>query len=42
MLDAFIDLMDGLFWDGYAETLAKENPLMFNTELILFLDTYAY
>jgi hypothetical protein len=41
MLDAFIDHMDGLFWEGYSENLAKENPFIFNAELNLFLDTYA-
>jgi hypothetical protein len=32
MYELFIELMNQLFWDGYAEQLAKENPAMFQLE----------
>ena len=40
MYELFIALTDQLFWDGYAEQLAKENPEVFDFELNEFLNTY--
>jgi hypothetical protein len=42
MLDAFIELMDGLFWEGYAEQLSKDNPKAFKIELNEFYNNYSY
>jgi len=33
MLEIFIELTNQIFWPGYAETLAKENPAVFQMEL---------
>lgn len=40
MLEQFIELTNQIFWEGYAETLAKENPVRFQMELNDFLNTY--
>ncbi len=40
MLEQFIELTNQIFWEGYAETLAKENPARFQIELNDFLNTY--
>jgi len=40
MYELFIQLTDQIFWEGYAENLATENPKAFNFELDLFLNTY--
>ena len=40
MLDAFIDLMDGIFWEGYTQQLAKDNPALFNYEYQEFLNAH--
>ncbi|MGB4775699.1 MAG: hypothetical protein WBP45_11030 [Daejeonella sp.] len=40
MYDIFLDFTNQLFWDGYAEQLAKENPEKFYYELKDFLKTY--
>lgn len=40
MLDAFIDLMDGLFWDGYTLQLSKDDPELFNYEYKEFLNAH--
>lgn len=41
MIEIFIELLDQLFWEGYAEQLAKENPQAFNMEYNDFLNTYS-
>lgn len=41
MFDAFIEFIDGLFWDGYAQQLATENPKQYNYELNEFFNNYA-
>ena len=40
MYEQFIELTDQIFWEGYAEQLAKENPARFQQELTQFLNTY--
>lgn len=32
MIELFIELTDQLFWEGYVEQLAKENPALFQSE----------
>lgn len=41
MYDLFIELTNQLFWEGYAEQLAKENPAGFQTEFSEFLDAFS-
>ncbi len=40
MIELFIELTDQIFWDGYAQQLAGENPALFQQELNDFLDNY--
>ena len=40
MYEQFIELTDQIFWEGYAEQLAKENPARFQLEFNDFLNTY--
>lgn len=40
MYEQFIELTDQLFWEGYAEQLAKDDPARFQQELRNFLNTY--
>jgi hypothetical protein len=40
MLEIFIELTNQIFWDGYAQELAKENPTVFQLEFKEFLNTY--
>jgi hypothetical protein len=40
MYEQFIELMGQLYWDGYAEQLAKEDPERFWFEFNDFMDTY--
>jgi hypothetical protein len=40
MYELFIELTDQLFWVGYAEELAINNPAVFNTEYHNFLNSY--
>ena len=42
MYEQFIELTDQIFWEGYAETLAKENPARFQYELAEFLNAYQF
>ena len=41
MIEVFTELLDQIFWEGYAEQLAKENPQAFNAEYNEFLNTYS-
>ena len=41
MCELFIALLDELFYEGYAEQTAKENPVLFQFEFNEFLNTYA-
>jgi hypothetical protein len=40
MLEIFIEITNQLFWEGYAEQLAKENPAGFRLELAQFTNDY--
>jgi len=40
MYEQFIELTNQIFWDGYAQTLANENPAVFNYELNDFINNY--
>ena len=35
MIEIFVELTNQIFWEGYAEQLAKANPAAFNRENIL-------
>ena len=40
MYELFIELLNQIFWEGYAEQLAKDNPAEFQFEYNEFLNTY--
>ncbi len=40
MIEIFIELTNQIFWEGYAEQLAKDNPAAFNMELADFINSY--
>lgn len=40
MYELFIELLDQLFWEGYAEQLAQDNPAVFQMELAEFINNY--
>jgi hypothetical protein len=40
MLEIFIELTNQIFWDGYAQQLATDNPAIFQLEFNEFLNTY--
>jgi len=40
MIQLFIELTNQIFWEGYAEQLAKTNPSTFQMELAEFMDCY--
>ena len=40
MYEQFIELTNQIFWEGYAEQLAIENPARFQFEFNDFLNTY--
>jgi hypothetical protein len=42
MLELFIELTNQIFWDGYAENLAHENPAAFQMEYTEFLNGFNY
>jgi hypothetical protein len=42
MYEQFIELTDQLYWEGYAEQLAQENPERFSFELSEFMNNYQY
>jgi len=42
MYEQFIELTNQLFWEGYAEQLAQENPARFQFELNDFMNTYQF
>ncbi|WP_262714158.1 hypothetical protein [Mucilaginibacter rubeus] len=42
MLELFIELTDQIFWSGYAEQLAKEQPAVFQMELAEFMNCYNF
>ncbi len=40
MLELFIELTNQIFWEGYAQQLAFENPADFQIELTGFINSY--
>ncbi|WP_158995143.1 hypothetical protein [Mucilaginibacter sp. L196] len=40
MYEQFIELTNQIFWEGYAEQLAQENPARFQMEFNDFINTY--
>lgn len=40
IVEIFIELTNQIFWDGYAEQLAKDNPQAFRLELAEFTNSY--
>jgi hypothetical protein len=40
MLELFIELTNQIFWEGYAQQLAIENPEAFKIELNEFINSY--
>jgi len=40
MIEIFIELTNQIFWDGYAQQLAQENPEGFQYEFNEFLNSY--
>jgi hypothetical protein len=40
MYELFIELTDQIFWEGYAEQLARESPAAFQRELNEFFNAY--
>ena len=40
MYEQFIEFTDQIFWEGYAEQLAKENPEAFRFEFNDFVNAY--
>ncbi len=41
MLEIFIELTNQIFWEGYAQELAKESPAVFQSEFNDFLNNYS-
>jgi len=42
MLEIFIELTNQIYWVGYAQELAKDNPALFQFEFNEFINTYDY
>ncbi|MEO7214960.1 hypothetical protein [Mucilaginibacter sp.] len=40
MLELFIELTNQIFWDGYAQQLASEQPAQYQYELAEFINSY--
>ena len=40
MIQLFIELTNQIFWEGYAEQLAANNPAVFQMELADFMNAY--
>ncbi|HWY38637.1 MAG TPA: hypothetical protein VNY73_08770 [Bacteroidia bacterium] len=41
MLEIFEELTDQIFWKGYAQELAKSNPVLFQFEFAEFVNAYS-
>ncbi len=41
MIEIFIELTNQIFWEGYAQQLASENPAQFQMELADFSNCYS-
>lgn len=42
MYEIFIELMNQIFWEGYAEQMAHDNPAEFLFEFNEFLNAYTF
>ena len=42
IIDVFTDMLDSLFYNGYAIKLAEESPELYQFELNSFLDNYSF
>jgi hypothetical protein len=42
MYELFIELMNQIFWEGYAEQLAQDNPAVFQQNLNDFMNNYTF
>ena len=42
MLELFIELTNQIFWEGYAEKLAQEQPALYRYELAEFINNYNF
>jgi len=42
MYDAFIDFLNSLYWDGYAEDLLNNSPSLFYYEYEQFSQMYKF
>lgn len=40
MYEVFIEQLNAIYWQGYAEQLAETNPQLFSFELNQFLNIY--
>lgn len=40
MITLFIELTNQIFWEGYAEELARNNPAVFQLQLAEFVNSY--
>jgi len=40
MYELFIEILNLLFWDGYAEQLMKDHPEQFEKEFYQFINDY--
>jgi len=40
MVEIFIELTNQIYWGGYAQQLAKDNPALFQFEFNEFLNNY--
>ena len=40
MIELFVEFTDGIYYEGYAEHLAKDDPEKFRFELDEFLENY--
>ena len=40
MIELFIELTNQIYWDGYAQQLAKDDPAGFEAELAEFINSY--
>lgn len=41
MLEAFMEFLDGMYWEGYAEELEDENPSAFYSQFREFKTNHA-
>jgi hypothetical protein len=42
MIEEFIEIINQLYWDGYAEQLVKDDPEAFTNQYNEFLNNYNF